>query len=46
MVRQNPFADKYARNNGAIHPNDYSVMRSEDIRNQRPPEIDDTPFEI
>lgn len=47
-VRQNPFADKYARNDGAIHPNDYSVMRSADIRNQRPPQSDsdDTPFEI
>ena len=47
-VRQNPFADKYARSNGAIHPNDYSVMRSQDIKNQKPPQgdSDEMPFEI
>ena len=53
-IREDPFAKKYIRkpDNGAIHPNDYSVMRSEDIRRERERNEhgqsaqDDLPFDI
>lgn len=46
-IREDPFAGKYVRDNGAIHPDDYTVMRSRDIREQNQnPNGDDLPFDI
>lgn len=47
-IREDPFAKKYIRkpDNGAIHPNDYSVLKTQELRERGQSAQDDLPFEI